>query len=171
MPVSIFEFITPSLTDKSNALPEGQFEHTEVDMDAIKAPLSDDLLSRLKNTLNKDKKAHNIHCGLIEKPSRSEYDFTLTQRLRWASYSIQDVAHILYHYTHGKGKDLTKREIIRNYNRVGAGPFPSLDPSYIAEIEKQVNPILAAREKDKPLSEDLKSSGIFRWVKGVLVYI
>lgn len=59
MPVSIFDFIKPSFTDESNAVPEGQFEHTEVDMNAIKNPLSDDLMARLEDTLNRDKKAHD----------------------------------------------------------------------------------------------------------------
>ncbi|MCB1551948.1 MAG: hypothetical protein KDJ26_08130, partial [Alphaproteobacteria bacterium] len=87
MPVSIFDFIKPSFTDESNAVPEGQFEHTEVDMNAIKNPLSDDLMARLEDTLNRDKKAHDLYYGIIEKPSRSEYDFTLTQLLRWDGYS------------------------------------------------------------------------------------
>ena len=107
-------FITPS----TKAEAETQFTHTEVDMEAIKQPLSEDLLARLKDTLNRDLKAHDLYYGLIEKPSRSEYDFTHTQQLVWDNYSIQDVAHILYHYAHGKGKDLTKREIIRTYNRI-----------------------------------------------------
>jgi hypothetical protein len=154
-------FITPSTKAES----ETNFTHTEVDMEAIKQPLPEDLLQRLKDTLNRDKKAHDLYYGLIEKPSRSEYDFTLTQQLVWDNYSIQEVAHILYGYTHGKGKDLTKREIIRTYNRID-NPFEGLDPGYIAKIDAQINPILAARAKGKPLEEDLlkPKSAVFEFV-------
>lgn len=143
-------FITPSTKAES----ETNFAHTEVDMEAIKQPLPEELLQRLKDTLNRDKKAHDLYYGLIEKPSRSEYDFTLTQQLVWDNYSIQEVAHILYGYTHGKGKDLTKREIIRTYNRID-NPFEGLDAEYIDAIAKQVNPILAARKEGKRHPEDL----------------
>ncbi|MGE4351137.1 MAG: AAA family ATPase [Bdellovibrionales bacterium] len=144
-------FITPSFKAEG----EDTFKHTDVDMEAIKQPLSDELLARLQDTLRRDRKAHDIYFGLIEKPSRSEYDFTLTQQLAWDGYSIQDVAHILWHYPHGKGSDLTKREIVRAYNRVDR-PFEGLDPEYIAKIEAQINPILAARSAGNPLPEDLK---------------
>lgn len=143
-------FITPS----TKAEAETDFKHTEVDMDAIKQPLPDDLITRLKDTLNRDLKAHDLYYGLIDKPSRSEYDFTLTQQLVWDNYSLQDVAHILYHYPHGKGKDLTRREIIRTYNRID-NPFEGLDAGYIAKIDAQINPILAARAAGTPLEEDL----------------
>lgn len=133
------------------------FDHTEVDMDAIKNPLSEELLNRMKITFNHDQKAHDLYYGLVNKPSRSEYDFTLTQQLVWDGYSIQDIAHILWHFPHGKGKDLTKREIIRIYNRVDR-PFEGLDPGVVAMIEAQVNPILAARAAGKPLPEDLKKT-------------
>jgi len=146
-----FNFITPSF--KAEA--ETDFKDVALDMEAIKKPLPDDLLARLKDTLNRDRKAHDLYYGLIEKPSRSEYDFTLTQQLVWDNYTLQEAAHILYHYTHGKGKDLTKRELIRTYNRVDH-PFEGLDPGYIAKIDAQVNPILAARAAGKPLEEDLK---------------
>lgn len=154
------DFIMPSY--KADA--EEHFEHTDVDMEAIKQLMPDDLLARLKDTLQHDLKAHDIYYGLIEKPSRSEYDFTLTQQLVWANYTIQEVAHILYHYTFGKNTDLTKREIIRNYNRVD-NPFVGLDPAYIAKIEAQVNPILAARAVGKPMVEDLKQSTKFMSIK------
>lgn len=154
------DFITPS----TKAEAETDFKHTEVDMDAIKLPLPDSLVARLKDTLDRDLKAHDLYYGLIDKPSRSEYDFTLTQQLVWDNYSLQDVAHILYHYPHGKGKDLTKREIIRTYNRID-NPFEGLDAAYVDAIAKQVNPILAARAAGTPLEEDLlkpkKSLGSF----------
>lgn len=152
-------FITPSF----KAEQEDKFEHTEVDMDVIKQPLSDDLINRLKDTLRRDRKAHDLYYGIIEKPSRSEYDFTLTQQLVWDGYNIQDVAHILYHYTWGKNKDLTKREVIRTYNRVD-NPFEGLDADYVAKIERQVNPILAARAAGKPLAEDLKPRIMSVWL-------
>lgn len=155
-----FDFITPSY----KAEQEEHFEHTEVDMEAIKQPLSDSLVERLRHTFARDQKAHDLYYGLIDKPSRSEYDFTLTQQLVWDGYEIQDVAHILYHFTHGKNKDLTKREIVRTYNRVDK-PFEGLDPGYIAMIDAQVNPILAARAAGKPLPEDLKKKeSIFEFV-------
>lgn len=144
-------FITPSFKAES----ETEFRDTDLDMEAIKKPLSDDLLARLKVTLDRDRKAHDLYYGLIEKPSRSEYDFTLAQQLVWDGYSLQDVAHILYHYAHGKGADTTKRELIRTYNRVDH-PFEGLDPGYIAKIDAQVNPILAARAAGKPHPDDLK---------------
>lgn len=156
---SEFNFITPSF--KAEA--ETDFKDVALDMEAIKKPLPDDLLARLKDTLNRDRKAHDLYYGLIEKPSRSEYDFTLTQQLVWDNYTLQEAAHILYHYTHGKNKDLTKRELIRTYNRVDH-PFEGLDPGYIAKIDAQVNPILAARAAGRPLEEDLNRAGKYRSV-------
>lgn len=56
--------------------------------------------TRLKDTLDRDKKAHDIYYDLIEKPSRSEYDFTLVQQLRWDGYM----------YEHRRTPDFTKPE-------------------------------------------------------------
>ncbi len=144
-------FITPSF--KAEA--EEKFLHTDLDMEAIKKPLSKELQERLNDTFMRDKKAHDLWTGKIEKPSRSEYDFTLTQQLVWDNYSLQEVGQILWHYEKGKGHDLDKREIVRTYNRVDR-PFNDLDPAYVAAIEKQVNPILKARAAGMRLSEDLK---------------
>lgn len=155
------DFITPSF--KAEA--EEKFDHVDVDMEAIKKPLSDALIAKLKDTLEHDQKAHDLYYGLIEKPSRSEYDFTLTQQLVFDGWNLQDVAHVLYHYSHGKNKDLTKREIIRTYNRVDR-PFEGLDPGYIATIEAQVNPILKARAEGRTHPDDLKKKvSIFEFVK------
>lgn len=148
---SNLNFITPSTRAENKT----EFKHTELDMDAITSPLPGDLLARLNKTLDSDQRAHDIYYGLTKKPSRSEYDFTLTQQLVGSGYSIQDVAHILYHYSFGKNKDLTKREIVRTYNRID-NPFEGLDADYIAQIDKQVNPILAARAKGQQHPEDLK---------------
>lgn len=157
---SKLDFITPSFKAEN----EETFAHTDVDMEAIKKPIPDALMSRLKETFERDQKAHDLYFGLIEKPSRSEYDFTLTQQLVWENYSLQEVAHILYHFPHGKGADLTKREIVRTYNRVDR-PFDGLDAGYIAKIDAQVNPILAARQAGKPLPEDLqKKKSIFEFI-------
>lgn len=153
-------FITPSFKAEN----ETEFRDINLDMEVIKKPLPDILVERLKDTLNRDMKAHDIYYGIIEKPSRSEYDFTLTQQLVWDNYTLQETAHILYHYAHGKGKDLTKRELIRTYNRVDH-PFEGLDPDYIARIDAQINPILAARATGKPLDEDLKKkTNVFEFV-------
>lgn len=155
-----FDFITPSFKAES----ETDFAHVELDMAALKAPLPDALLARLKDTLNRDQKAHDLYYGLIKKPSRSEYDFTLTQQLVWDNYTLQEVSHILYHYTHGKGADTTKRELIRTYNRVD-NPFVGLDPGYIAKIDAQINPILEARKQGKPHPDDLKKkTALFEFV-------
>lgn len=151
-----FPFIAPNLKADQGET----FEDADLDMAAIRQPLPETLLERLKATLNRDKRAHDIYYGLIEKPSRSEYDFTLAQQLIWDNYSIQELAHILYHFPHGKGKDLTKREIVRIYNRVDQ-PFTGLDPAYIAAIEAQTNPILAARAAGKPLDVDLAKADTF----------
>lgn len=150
-------FITPSFMAEA----EESFDHTDVDMEAIKQPMPERLLERLKATFEKDQKAHDLYYGLIEKPSRSERDFTLTQQLVWDVYAIQEVAHVLYHCPHGKGKDLTKREIVRCYNRVDR-PFDGLDPAYVAMIEAQTNPILSARAKGKPLEVFLKKGNPFK---------
>ena len=147
----LLDFITPSF----KAEQEKEFEHIDIDMQSIRQPVPDALMERLKDTLSRDKRAHDLYYGIIQKPSRSEYDFTLTQQLVWDGYSLQDVAHILYHYPHGKGKDMTKRELVRTYNRVD-NPFEGLEPAYIAAIESQVNPIIAARLVGKPLEQDLK---------------
>lgn len=158
---SQFDFINPSIKAES----ETDFAHTDVDMERIKSPLPDDLVQRLKQTLGRDRKAHDLYYGIIEKPSRSEYDFTLTQQLVWDGYSIQEVAHILWHYKLGKNKDLTKREIVRTYNRVD-NPFEGLDAEYIAQIDKQVNPILAARAKGLQHPDDLKKKPLGSFTTG-----
>lgn len=153
----------PSYKAKNN----NNFKDIDLDMVAIREPISDKLMKRLDATLKNDQKTHDIYFGLIKKPSRSEYDFTLTKELKWAEYKLQEIAHILCHYKFGKGKELTERDIIRCYNRV-ENPFEGLEPEYLAKIEAQVNPILAARAKGKPLDQDLQtlSPNTFQWIKG-----
>ncbi len=155
------DFITPSFKAEN----ETTFEHTDLDMEAIKAPIPDALTQKLKTTFSSDQKAHDLYYGIIEKPSRSEYDFTLTQQLRWDGYSLQEVAHVLYHFPHGKGADLTKRELIRTYNRAEL-PFVGLPETELERINKQTNPILAARAQGKPLPEDLNKKPVGSFTAG-----
>lgn len=134
------------------------FEHTDLDMVAMRKEIPDDLMEKFKAFLNRNKKAHDLYYGIIEKPSRSEYDFTLTQELKWDGFTLNETANILYHFTFGKNKDLTRREIIRCYNRV-ENPFEGLSQSECEKIAAQTNPILAARKQGKPLDIDLKQHG------------
>jgi hypothetical protein len=151
------KFITPTFVKEN----DDEFESTDLSMPDIRKPIPNQLMKKFKAHLNNNPKLHDLYFGLIEKPSRSEYDFTLTKELKWLDFSLQETAHILYHFAHGKNKDLTSREIIRCYNRT-ENPFDDLDQDYIEQIEKQTNPILAAREQGKPLDIDLDQSSRFR---------
>lgn len=159
-----FDFITPTHAAASDN--DKQYEDAPIDMDTIKKPIPDDLMTKFKAKLDTNKKLHDIYFGLIEKPSRSEYDMTIAKELKWAGFSMQETAHIMWHYTHGKNTDLTKREIARCYIRT-ENPFADLDAVKLSDeeverINNQTNPILKARSQGQPLEEDLNKQSRFR---------
>ena len=167
------DFITPSHTVKARG---NNFKHTDLNIEEIKSDISEQLMAKFKITLAKNLKAHDLYYGLIEKPSGSEYDISLAFVLKREGYSYQEVANILYHYTHGsiskKADGAEKwRQIERCYNRCDSHilkaeeEFESLPQKYIDQINAQINPILTARKADTALEKDLDQSARFRAVK------
>jgi archaellum biogenesis ATPase FlaH len=61
----------------------------------------------------------------IVKPSRSEYDFSLAKHLKMAGWTLEDTAIAMWLFPHGKGKELTTRDIIRAYSRA-ENPFAEM---------------------------------------------
>lgn len=154
---SLGDFITPSYTTfKGN----NDFKHINFNFDEAKAKISDELMQRLKATLDTNQRAHDIYYGLIDKPSRSEYDFGLARELKWEGYTLQETGNILCHFSHGKEADQTRREIIRIYNKcafTAEEEFDSVSEADLETIKGQPNPILEARDRDITLQRDLRS--------------
>ena len=129
----------------------------------------DELKQKWKNLLKEDSKLQALSKKEINFPSRSEYDFAVTQRLKQADWNINEVAILLYHFPHGKNKELCPREISRSFSR--STPMKqtmTLGDAYIKELESQTNPILAIRkheiEQAKPKRKYKKASEV-SWKK------
>jgi len=155
------DFITPSYA----ADVENNIDYSKLDMDKVREKPSIELLDKFKKARKSNKKINDLWNNTIDmKPSRSERDFTLAKELKGEGFTLFDAAIILFNYKHGKNKDLTRREIVRCYERSGNDFTDSVDQAYIDKINKQVNPILAARAAGTPLDIDLDRSQRFRSV-------
>lgn len=152
------DFITPSKAAQN----EDSFTDVELDMDALKQPMPDELFIKFKDDLKRNPKLHDIYYGLIKKPSRSEVDFTVAKELKWLDYDLQETAFILVSCPYGKGEELLhkKRELIRAYNRTENifNDIAPLSDDHVKKIANQRNPILDARKAGKPLDIDLKET-------------
>lgn len=145
------------------------FDHTELNMDEITKPVPDELKKKFSTLLIKNRKVHDIWNNNITKPSRSERDFTLCKELKWAGFTMQETAHIMWNFKHGKNKQLTQREITRCYNRVES-PFTGLSDDYIDKINKQVNPLTEQRRSIYDTSDIIYASNATLLSSGVPLF-
>lgn len=102
-----------------------------------------ELFDKLQETKLTDGLLNAFYNNKLKKPSRSEFDFLLTQRLKYAGWSLDETATALYLSPHGKGKEITAREITRSYARVD-NPFEELRLSndLVEKINNQTKPTL-----------------------------
>lgn len=102
-----------------------------------------ELRMRWDDLLTRDEKLQALLDKRIEKPSRSEYDFAVMQRLKMANWSIEDASQAVYLFPWGKGTESTQRELVRAYNRA-ENPFMqmSLCADVVEAIMKQPHPTL-----------------------------
>lgn len=140
---SLTDFITP-ITPQSH-IDKGKYKYTDLDYDALDGAMPDQIRSKLDKELLTNGRLRALWTGETPKPSRSEYDHALAQKLVWAEFTLQETAHILWHYEHGKGDELKARDIIRSYNRVSP-MFDPLPQSEIDRINAQPNPIDVAEQ-------------------------
>ena len=110
----------------------------ELNMADLRPTLPEELKERWDNVKN-DPTIRNLCNSTLT--SRSEYDMKLTSRLKELDFNLQDTAKILYLFEKGKNKDLSKREIIRTYERctnsLSMLKLPEVD---ILKIDSQINP-------------------------------
>lgn len=144
---------------------EAEEYKTKIDYDDLDMSMLEDRDSRIKikqkfkEELNKSPKLRAIFNKEIKKPSRSEYDFLLAQQLKMSGWTLQETAQAMYIFPHGKGKELTAREITRAYNRV-SNPIEGFAVPNAEEIMAQPNPLLlnapnTAEKKTDPLNQFL----------------
>lgn len=149
---------------------------TKINIDLVTNDIPSRLMSKLKNTLKSNKKAHDLYYGIIEKPSGSEYDIALAYALKNEGYNYNEIGNILYHYEYGsisKKADGTEkwRQIERSYTRcdkhipTAEGEFESLTQDQLDEISAQSNPILKELKNGKNLKQNLKNTttGVFQY--------
>jgi hypothetical protein len=121
-------------------------------MDKVKLPLPADVKNKFEAARNRNDKIDDLWTNKIDmKPSRSERDFTMAKELKYEGFSLLETAQILWHFEHGKNKDLTAREIIRCYERSGNDFTAGLDQVDLDRIAAQVNPLQKEREKVQQL--------------------
>lgn len=133
----------------------------DFDMDSLNDEMDIDLKIRWYELLQSDQKLQKLVSKEIKKPSRSEYDFAIMQRLKMDNWNIHDAAQALYCCDAGKGKELTAREISRAYGRVD-NPLEgmALPEEEVHRIDAQFNP----RIPPKP-SREYKEAGEVSWRK------
>lgn len=137
-----FTFITPSVADDS----DNDIDYSKLDMVQVKAPPSKELLDKLAQIRQRNQKVDDLWTDKIDmKPSRSERDFTIAKELKGEGLTLLETAQIMWIFPHGKNKELTRREIVRCYERSGNDFKDSVDQETIERIAKQVNPLI--REK------------------------
>lgn len=147
---SEFNFITPSEADDST----NEIDYSKLDMEQVKQPTPKALLDKLAKLRKTNDKIDDLWTDKIDmKPSRSERDFTLAKELKGEGLSLLETAQIMWIFEHGKGNELTAREIIRCYERSGNDFVNSVDAETIERINKQVNPLLKAKEQAAALIE------------------
>jgi hypothetical protein len=156
-------FIEPVMAAESD---NDSINYKQLDWKQVTAPLEGELADRFAMTRKINQKIDDLWTGKINmKPSRSERDFTLAKELKSQGFTLNETGCIMRNFPHGKGKELTKREIVRCYERSGNDFVGSLDAETIDRIANQVNPILAARAAGKFLEEDLNKLARFRSVE------
>ena len=136
---SKINFITPAHAEENTA------SISDYDISKLSDKLPDELGDKLRSSAND--KIINLWTGKVEKPSRSEGDFTLTKELKHAGFNLDEIAQILWCFPFGKNKELSGREISRCYARVEDKPFEGLPKEYIDKINNQTNPIIEEQNK------------------------
>lgn len=129
--------------------------YNQLTLDQIKEPPSDDLIDKFKQVRKTNRKVDQLWSNTIDmKPSRSERDFTLAKELKLEGFTLNEAAKILWSFKHGKVRETKypNREIIRCYERSG-NDIIELDQDYLDKIEKQTNPILAAKAEVNEIIE------------------
>lgn len=135
-------FITPSEADDT----DNEIDYSKLDMEQVKLPPSKELLDKIEKLRKRNDKIDDLWTNKIDmKPSRSERDFTIAKELKAEGCSLLETAQIMWIFPHGKNKELTRREIVRCYERSGNDFINSVDQETIERIEKQVNPLKAAK--------------------------
>jgi hypothetical protein len=147
---SDFKFITPSEAEEGI----NDIDYSKLDMTQVKVPPSKALLDKLAILRKRNDKIDDLWTNKIDmKPSRSERDFTLAKELKGEGCTLLEAAQIMYIYEHGKGKDLTAREIIRCYERSGNDFASGMDEATIERIASQTNPLLKHKQAVAALIE------------------
>jgi hypothetical protein len=141
---SSLPFITPSEATEI----EDDIDYSKLDMKLVKQPPTKELLDKLEKIRQHNQKVDDLWTDKIDmKPSRSERDFTIAKELKGEGLTLLETAQIMWIFPHGKNKDLTRREIVRCYERSGNDFKDSLDLETIERINKQVNPLLKAKQQ------------------------
>ena len=117
--------------DLSNEFPNLTKETTWADFPDIQKKFAD--------TMNLDQKLKGLMMKTITKPSRSEYDFALASILKSNRWTLEETATAMWLFPHGKGKELTSREINRSYQRAD-NPLEGMAIEGADEIMKQLLP-------------------------------
>lgn len=141
---SKLKFITPTFASDAD-LPTG-FDN--YDTSKLKDTIPPDLQKLLDQEINRNPKIDQLWNKTIHKPSRSDYDFTLTKELKWAGFDIDQISQIIWCYPHGKQDENSGRDLARNFNRV-ENPFNDLPAEYVEQIDKQTNPLTTAKQELK----------------------
>lgn len=137
-----FSFITPAEASDS----DNDIDYSKLDMVQVKQPPSKELLDTLIKIRQRNQKVDDLWTDKIDmKPSRSERDFTIAKELKAEGLTLLETAQLMWIFPHGKNKELTRREIVRCYERSGNDFKDSVDQETIERIAKQVNPLI--REK------------------------
>jgi hypothetical protein len=141
-------FITPAEASDSDS----DIDYSKLDMVQVKAPPSKELLDKLDKIRQRNQKVDDLWTDKIDmKPSRSERDFTIAKELKSEGLTLLETAQIMWIFPHGKNKELTRREIVRCYERSGNDFKDSVDQETIDRIAKQVNPLQKAKEAIKKM--------------------
>lgn len=144
------DFIEPVMASESE---NDSIDYSQLDWKKVTDPLEGELQARFEKARKHNRKIDDLWNGLLKdfKPSRSESDFTLAKELKSEGFDLNDTGCIMYHFPHGKNKELTAREIIRCYERSGNDFANSLDQETIDRIAAQVNPLKAQEEATQKL--------------------
>lgn len=120
-------------------LPErNEVSHIDLDMNYIKSTISELTNKRLEKAIANSNTLQRLYEDKVKAPSRSEKDFLLASTLKREGFAPNDIGNIMFNFPHGKGSDLTKREISRCITR--AEDDFKLPDETVKQIEQQDNP-------------------------------
>lgn len=144
---SKLDFITPVEADDTIT----EIDYSKLTLQQVKQPLTGDLLTKFEDLRKRNNKVDDLWTleNDFKEGDRSDRDFTLAKELKGEGFTLIDTAIIMWNYPHGKVTSVKNpvREIIRCYERSGNDFAAPIDAAHLAAIEKQVNPLKAAKEK------------------------